>query len=63
MVMSQKDMQDAARKRLASKKSGNYTGFDALAKKVGSPKLAAFIGRKKYGNSGMAALAAQGKKK
>ena len=30
-----------------------YIGFNKLAKEVGSPKLAAFIGRKKYGKEGM----------
>lgn len=35
--------------------------FDVLAKKVGSPALAAYIGRKKYGKKGMAAKAAAGR--
>ena len=36
--------------------------FAAMEKKVGSPALAAFIGRKKYGAKKMAAMAAKGKK-
>lgn len=36
--------------------------FKALAKKVGSPALAAWIGRKKYGKKKFAKLGAKGKK-
>lgn len=38
-----------------------YLGFKALAKKVGSKKLAAFIGRKKYGKKKFQEAAAKGK--
>lgn len=37
--------------------------FAALAKKTGSPALAAYIGRKKYGGKKMAKLSAAGRKK
>ena len=36
-------------------------GFDAVAKEVGSPALAAYIGRKKYGAKQMASAAKAGK--
>jgi hypothetical protein len=36
--------------------------FDVLAKKVGSPALAAWIGRKKYGKKGMAQKSAAGRR-
>lgn len=42
---------------------GSGARFKALSKKVGSPALAAFIGRKKYGAKKFALLAAKGKKK
>tara|TARA_R100000278_G_scaffold116805_1_gene96424 strand:+ start:1298 stop:1444 length:147 start_codon:yes stop_codon:yes gene_type:complete len=37
--------------------------FDKLAKKVGSKALAAYIGRKKYGKTKFAKMAAAGRKK
>lgn len=37
--------------------------FAAMAKKVGSPALAAYIGRQAYGAKKMASMAAKGKKK
>lgn len=46
-----------------AKKKGGYKGFKAVAKKTGSKKLAAYIGRKKYGKKGMAKLSAQGRRK
>lgn len=36
--------------------------FAAVAKKVGSPALAAFIGRQKYGKAKMASMAKKGKR-
>ncbi len=39
-----------------------YVGFKKLAKKVGSAKLAAWIGRKKYGKKKFQKAAAQHKK-
>jgi hypothetical protein len=39
-----------------------YMGFKKLAKKVGSSKLAAWIGRKKYGKKKFQKAAAQHKK-
>ncbi len=36
--------------------------FDNLAKKVGSKALAAYIGRKKYGKTKFAKMAAAGRK-
>ncbi len=42
-------------------KLGSGARFKALAKKVGSKALAAFIGRKKYGKKKMASLAKKGK--
>ena len=42
---------------------GSGKRFAALAKKVGSPALAAFIGRKKFGAKKMAALSASGRKR
>lgn len=35
--------------------------FAAMTKKVGSPALAAFIGRQKYGNAKMTSMAAKGR--
>lgn len=48
---------------MAEPKLGSGGRFKALAKKVGSPALAAFIGRKKYGNKKMSSMAAKGKKR
>lgn len=48
---------------MARKSRGKYVGFKKVAKKTGSKKLAAYIGRKKYGKKGMAKLSAQGRKK
>lgn len=39
-----------------------YMGFKKLAKKVGSPALAAYIGRKKYGKEKFQHAAATGHK-
>lgn len=44
-------------------KLGSGARFKALAKKVGSPALAAYIGRKKYGAKKFASLSAKGRKK
>lgn len=44
-------------------KLGGGGRFAKLAKKVGSPALAAYIGRKKYGAKKMASMAAKGKKR
>lgn len=44
-------------------KLGSGARFKALAKKVGSPALAAWIGRKKYGKKKFAKLSAKGRKK
>ena len=44
-------------------KLGSGARFKALEKKVGSPALAAWIGRKKFGASKMAKLSAKGRKK
>jgi|PlaIllAssembly_1097288.scaffolds.fasta_scaffold879588_1 hypothetical protein len=38
-----------------------HQGFDAVAKKVGSPALAAWIGRKKYGKKKFQQAANEGK--
>lgn len=43
-------------------KLGSGARFKALTKKVGSPALAAWIGRKKYGKKRFARLSAKGKK-
>jgi hypothetical protein len=48
---------------MAKAKLGSGARFKALAKKVGSPALAAYIGRKKYGKAKMAKMAAKGRKK
>lgn len=42
---------------------GSGARFAALEKKVGSPALAAYIGRKKYGAKKMAKLSAAGRKR
>lgn len=44
-------------------KLGTGTRFKNLAKKVKSPALAAWIGRKKFGKKKFAKLSAKGKKK
>ncbi len=44
-------------------KLGSGARFKALAKKVGSKKLAAYIGRKKYGKKKFGKLAAAGRKR
>jgi hypothetical protein len=43
-------------------KPGEGGRFKALSKAVGSPALAAWIGRKKYGAKKMASMAAKGRK-
>jgi hypothetical protein len=52
------------RKPATRVKRGNmpYMGFKKLAKKVKSKKLAAWIGRKKYGKKKFQNAAAKGKK-
>ena len=40
---------------------GSGARFKALARKVGSPALAAWIGRKKYGHEGFSRLSQAGK--
>lgn len=42
-------------------KLGGGGRFAKLAKKVGSPALAAYIGRKKYGAKKMASMSAKGR--
>jgi hypothetical protein len=44
-------------------KLGSGKRFKALAKKVKSKKLAAWIGRKKYGKKRFAKLSAKGRKR
>ena len=44
-------------------KLGSGARFKALAKKTGSKKLAAWIGRKKYGKAKFQKMAAKGRKK
>lgn len=44
-------------------KLGSGARFKALSKKVGSPALAAWIGRKKYDAAKMAKMSAAGRKK
>lgn len=44
-------------------KPGEGGRFKALSKVVGSPALAAWIGRKKYGAKKMAKMASKGRKK
>ena len=46
-----------------SMKPGGGGRFKKLAKKVGSPALAAWIGRKKYGKKRMAKMSAAGRKR
>jgi len=47
---------------MAKAKLGSGARFKALAKKVKSPALAAWIGRKKYGKKRFGKLSARGKK-
>ncbi|HLP48351.1 MAG TPA: hypothetical protein VK469_20590 [Candidatus Kapabacteria bacterium] len=47
---------------MAKAKLGSGVRFKALAKKT-SPKIAAFIGMKKYGKAKMMKMAAKGRKK
>lgn len=44
-------------------KLGSGKRFASLARKVGSPALAAYIGRRKYGARKMAKLSAAGRKR
>lgn len=44
-------------------KLGTGARFKALTKKVGSPALAAYIGRKKFGKKKFQSLAKKGKRK
>lgn len=44
-------------------KLGSGARFKALTKKVGSPALAAWIGRKKYGAKKFAKLSSNGRKR
>lgn len=46
-----------------AKRGGHHVGFKKLAKQVGSPALAAWIGRKKFGAKGMAKKAAAGRRR
>jgi hypothetical protein len=48
---------------MGKSKLGSGARFKALAKKVGSPALAAWIGRKKYGKKRFAKLSAKGRRK
>ena len=48
---------------MAKARLGSGARFKRLAKKVGSPALAAYIGRKKYGAKKMARLSARGRRK
>ncbi len=41
---------------------GSGGRFAAMVKKVGSPALAAYIGRRRYGASKMASMAAKGRR-
>jgi hypothetical protein len=52
-----------AAKRKKKPKLGSGARFKALAKKTGSPALAAYIGRKKYGKKKFQKLAAGGRKR
>lgn len=60
-------IEDVARKsaphRKKKPKLGTGARFKKLAKKVGSPALAAFIGRKKYGPKRFAQLSAAGRRR
>ena len=56
MAMVPKGVQAAAQAKMASSKAkGTYMGFNKLANKT-SPALAAWVGKKKYGNAGFNAL-------
>ena len=44
-------------------KLGSGARFKALAKKTGSKRLAAYIGRKKYGKKRFQAMAAKGRRR
>lgn len=46
-----------------SMRLGGGGRFAKLAKKVGSKRLAAYIGRKKYGKKKMASMAAKGRRR
>jgi len=48
---------------MAKPKLGSGARFKALTKKVGSPALAAWIGRRKYGAKRFAKLSAKGRKR
>lgn len=52
----------AATKYKPKGKLGSGTRFKQLTKEVGSPALAAWIGRKKHGNKKMANMAAKGRR-
>lgn len=57
-----KEVEAKEDKKHKKPKLGSGARFAALSKKVGSPALAAFIGRKKYGAKKFGKLSAQGKK-
>ena len=60
--MDSEDMKDHGMdENKESMKLGGGGRFKALAKKVGSPALAAYIGRKKYGAKKFASLGRKGK--
>lgn len=48
---------------MSKAKLGSGARFKALAKKTGSKALAAWIGRKKYGKTKMAKMAAKGRRR
>jgi hypothetical protein len=48
---------------MAKARLGSGARFRALSKKVGSPRLAAWIGRKKYGKKRMAKMSATGRRR
>lgn len=63
MAKLPENIQQAARDRLKKKPPlGSGERFKQLANKVGSPALAAYIGRKKYGDAKMQQMAANGRK-
>jgi len=51
------------KKRRRSMRVGGGGRFKKLARKVGSKRLAAWIGRKKYGAKRMGRMAAKGRKR
>ena len=53
----------AARKEAAKAALGSGERFASLSKKVGSPALAAWIGRKKYGAEKFAKMSAAGRRR